>query len=123
MKASKKLIAALVIAPVMALASASSGVTQNVWRISLDQARCIQDNADAYRNIGRDPIVIVVQSCPEADLVAAVQALTENSGLFGTQNGDDIIVMTSEELACFQQIELNESLDGLIEIDKDKPCE
>ncbi|GAB5510643.1 MAG: hypothetical protein Rhims3KO_20440 [Hyphomicrobiales bacterium] len=100
-----------------------NAVADNVWRVSLDQAQCIQHNAELYQQAGLDPIIIVVRSCPETDLVAAMQSVTENSGLFGLQEGDDIIIMTSDELECFRQKNLIPHTNGYIEINKEDPCD
>lgn len=78
---------------------------QEVWTVRSDGAKCILDNYASYLQSPQDVLMLVLPSCPEADVVKAMSAMTQNTVLPGVGVGhsdamDDIVFYTREELSC-----------------------
>ncbi|MGH1575705.1 hypothetical protein [Planktotalea sp.] len=95
----------------------------DVWRLHIEQAKCIQDNVANYLASQQDPLVIVVKACPETDLAAAMAKSAQNSGIFNVSEGDDVLILQPSELSCFGRLPLDDAAGPVIEIDRVALCE
>lgn len=105
----------------------SGAGAQETWALLPDQASCLMANLETYQQAETAPIVIFVQVCPVVDRLEALQALQQNSGSLPsvtvTDEGrplDEVIVYTSEELACLGALELDLSATPVLL--PQKPC-
>ena len=70
------------------------------WKVPNAAFACIVDNAKIYQDTDANPLVIVVQSCLEADPQKALANAVENTGTFAVGQGDSVIILTQTELRC-----------------------
>ncbi|NDK37046.1 hypothetical protein [Rhodovulum sulfidophilum] len=96
---------------------------EKFWTIAEDRAACIRDNASQYAEHGSDPIVIVVQGCPEVDVMAALASSAKNMAPVGVMRGDSVLIFTRSELACLKELQLEVDDDGFVRIPKSLTCE
>lgn len=79
-------------------------------RVTSAQAACIAENVDAYLASGRDPVVVVPETCPDQptsdDLMAALAPRNSGAGLPEPKVGepDAALVMLRSELECFAHL-------------------
>ena len=73
------------------------------WVISKAAYDCIVETLPAYLAKSSDPIVIIVDACPEVDLTRALGAVTEATGGFNIGEGDRVLVMLKSELRCLDR--------------------
>ena len=97
------------------------------WKVTGEQARCIVENSELYRNGTDDPVAIFPKACPTTDPASAMAQMELNSGAPSfRESGDpttlsEIIFYTHDELACLASREL--SFDTETVDLPDSPCE
>jgi len=104
-----------------ALGGVAASADEAIWRFDAAQGRCVQENISVYETSDMNPVVIVLSACPETDLAKVLRASSENSGLFSVNDGDRVLVLSHEELACFGELELPD--EGIVEVRRGSVCE
>lgn len=92
---------AFIVLPLAALAE-----TQEVYRVTEAEARCLLANKAAYLEATTDPVVIFLAGCPTVDFSQAMRAASVNSVLpdapvaTARPEVDAVVIYSHAELSC-----------------------
>lgn len=117
----KSLIPAFAIISISSVTPATP--QEGFWAVPVERAECIQKNAKRYAEQGSDPIVIVVQGCPEVDMTAALTSSAQNTAAVDVMGGDSVLILTRDELRCLEKTSLETDENGLVRIPKALACD
>lgn len=106
-----------VVAPLTALADSK------VWIIPADKAECIRTHASDYAQHPSNPVVIIVDACPETDTEAALALTTKNTGVTAVGRGDSVLILSHDELRCLETFVIEPSAGGYVRIPKSMTCD
>ena len=103
-----------------------TAVAQDSWAVLPEQATCLIENLEQYREADQPLVVIFVKVCPLVDRLEAMQALQQNSGVphvtvapDGTAL-DEVIVYSRQEIDCLARLSLDLAVSPVL-LPK-KPC-
>ena len=100
------------------LALAAPAQAQEAWVLHPEQAACFITNLEAYQNSGDDPVVILLDACPEVNRMKALRKMQKNSAAINTgptiyvletgeqKVADSMIVYNQRELSCLSQLDI-----------------
>lgn len=98
-------------------------IAADFWSIPQTQLECIINATDNYVHQDKEPIVIVVSQCPEADVAKALAKSAVNTGTMSVAKGDKVLIMKKTEIKCLSQLDFETDDGGLVRIAKDLRCD
>lgn len=101
----------------------SARAENRVWIIPADKAECIRAHARDYAQHPSNPVVIIVDACPETDTEAALALTTRNTGVTAVGRGDSVLILSHDELRCLETFVIEPSAGGYVRIPKSLTCE
>lgn len=109
----------------LALATWTNAASANDthWEIIESKYQCIASHWRAYMESPDEPVVIVVDACPETDVTIALSSIAQNNSVIGVGAGDKIVILKKKELPCFPDIGIKSQKDGFIMIPKSYSCD
>lgn len=96
------------------LGTPHSAYSQEGWRLTPEDASCLQENLTSYEASTDEPVVIFLRVCPVVDRAEALRQLQQNDA--GLPAGpsvvvapdgapfDEVIVYSRSELTCLRTI-------------------
>jgi|TARA_Y100001956_G_scaffold48662_1_gene47321 hypothetical protein len=114
---------AVVLVGAMFFTPTPSLADKDLWFIHPEWAECLIANLAEYQDAPNDPVVVVLQSCPEAS--TNLSDLVKNSGSQaptseGTIAPDPAVVFSKQDLKCLSP-DVFAAADSLISVPK-SPC-
>ena len=108
----------------MALMTATTATAEaDFWVVPEEAAHCIRDHASNYAKQEADPVVIIVEACPEVDMAKALSQTATNTGTTSVGAGDSVVILSSQELACLAGLDLEPDAEGLVRFPKSLRCD
>ncbi|WP_097109525.1 hypothetical protein [Hoeflea halophila] len=95
---------------------------ESFWTIPLEKAQCILEHATSYADQGADPVVIIVDACPEVHMAKALASTAVNTGTMTMGHGDSVLIFSLAELKCLSELEIKPDEHGLVKISKALNC-
>ena len=105
------------------IASSAAIAETDFWVIPETTAQCIRDHATDYAKQGADPVVIIVEACPEVDMATALSQTATNTGTTTVGAGDSVVILSTQELECLAGLDLEPDANGLVHIPKSLRCD